>query len=516
MKKMISFAIIIIIIIMLGTGMLHVGAGTVTSCHSPAYLEYGQNDIIRCNFPSNFESVFWYKNSDQGPFISYENELTVGPGFDSGKFVITPDGSLLIYNVNLEHEKRVRVFVHYEGWEDDIRQEIDVIVFIRPNPPFPHIDVCEGRSNCLIVLDELTELKCSVNETRPEINLVWSKQSGNEIVTLPSREMKYTIGHKTSTITSTNVAFANNHVLEVITCRTSDNAPWLNLSQSSVLIEENVNNFTSMLPSEIYAKPKEKLTLDVDHEVYAAVWKKLEATGQYRTIGYIVNGVSELFGSFFEITRVGALEIKNFQVKDEGEYLCVYATAKRHTSKRFQAYYFIAPNPPYPKIFGCSDKNNCQLNVSSRGHLTCSLEGIRPLVHLEWIFIGEGASPITFSSPVLHVANRGDSYDSSVTTSFAIEPGTLEQNIHVACEVVDKMEAAIFLKSNVTLHYFHVPMDNGNRKLYRTGLAFLIIGASLTFVFCACFCFVIYAVISERKKEEKKKKQNLRKNRRSF
>lgn len=77
-------------------------------CQSPQYLQFRKLGIIHCNLNDTFSAVFWYDSTnifDDEPVVTFTHSIKGGQGYRSGEFDITPDGSLLILEVGLNHEK---------------------------------------------------------------------------------------------------------------------------------------------------------------------------------------------------------------------------------------------------------------------------------------------------------------------------------------------------------------------------------------------------------------------------
>lgn len=77
-------------------------------CQSPQYLQFKKLGIIHCNLNDTFSAVFWYDSTnifDDEPVVTFTHSIKGGQGYKSGEFDITPDGSLLILDVGLNHEK---------------------------------------------------------------------------------------------------------------------------------------------------------------------------------------------------------------------------------------------------------------------------------------------------------------------------------------------------------------------------------------------------------------------------
>lgn len=99
-------------------------------CGSPQYVELGKREVVKCSFIDGFVSINWYFNLDvtEGPpTIRFTNQEVTGEGYESGEFDITPDGSLIIKNVTVQHETRFTVY-EVES-PDDIprRHYVDIV-----------------------------------------------------------------------------------------------------------------------------------------------------------------------------------------------------------------------------------------------------------------------------------------------------------------------------------------------------------------------------------------------------
>lgn len=78
-------------------------------CTSPQYLELGETDVIQCFFADGFLAVLWYNSTAEEAILTYKNNEKSGRGYMSGEFDIFPNGSLIIQNVSLSHERYFRV-----------------------------------------------------------------------------------------------------------------------------------------------------------------------------------------------------------------------------------------------------------------------------------------------------------------------------------------------------------------------------------------------------------------------
>lgn len=76
-------------------------------------MEYRTRGLILCQFPQDeFDSIYWYDNtnvSEAEPTLTYDGKEKNGDGYFSGEFDIHDNGTLIINNVSLLHEKNFKV-----------------------------------------------------------------------------------------------------------------------------------------------------------------------------------------------------------------------------------------------------------------------------------------------------------------------------------------------------------------------------------------------------------------------
>ncbi|XP_071852734.1 uncharacterized protein [Apostichopus japonicus] len=111
-------------------------SGTVVSsdkCQTPQYLQLGKKGMISCNFPGGLYGTFWYHSSnltsEDRRFISLRGGIVSGPGYDSGKYGVQPDGSLIINNVSTKHNTYFGVSTLATREDDPIVEYVCVVVY---------------------------------------------------------------------------------------------------------------------------------------------------------------------------------------------------------------------------------------------------------------------------------------------------------------------------------------------------------------------------------------------------
>lgn len=99
-------------------------------CYSEQYVELHTADLVICNFPSDYNSLFWFDdllNEDAQPIISSSSSGTDGPGYNSGEYGLFANGTLEICNVTLHHEKMFKVVgFSAEGFFTEFRISVKI------------------------------------------------------------------------------------------------------------------------------------------------------------------------------------------------------------------------------------------------------------------------------------------------------------------------------------------------------------------------------------------------------
>lgn len=80
----------------------------LSECDPLQYLGIGQMGIIKCSFDAKFYSVFWYNSNDtvnDEPILNFKEKVKSGRGYLSGEYDVADDGSLIINETTLQHER---------------------------------------------------------------------------------------------------------------------------------------------------------------------------------------------------------------------------------------------------------------------------------------------------------------------------------------------------------------------------------------------------------------------------
>lgn len=68
---------------------------------------YGEEGMISCYFRPNFQTIIWFdETSTRDPFIRLEHDTKSGRGYDSGKYDVLQNGSLVIKTIEFINEQQ--------------------------------------------------------------------------------------------------------------------------------------------------------------------------------------------------------------------------------------------------------------------------------------------------------------------------------------------------------------------------------------------------------------------------
>ncbi|PIK47791.1 hypothetical protein BSL78_15334 [Apostichopus japonicus] len=181
-KMTFSLTIRMICVIMV-TQLLYLSLSRGDSCPPNEYLEIGQKGYIGCFFEDGFTLVAWYNTDDfiqANAVVKLRGEDKSGIGWDSKEFDIHLNGSLIINEVDFQHESIFTVRVYRKTQEFPTTFYIDVKTTVTPKRPFPVIYDCDVPSEiCHTVSNEDSQLMCSVLDSRPAVPVIWTARTSD-------------------------------------------------------------------------------------------------------------------------------------------------------------------------------------------------------------------------------------------------------------------------------------------------------------------------------------------------
>lgn len=477
--------------------LFNISGGQNEGCDSPQYLEIGRTGVIQCTFGGDFYGIFWYKSVglELGTAIIkvFANEKS-GYGYNSGKYDIYPNGSLIINNVGYEHD-RIFTAVKVGSLADvPVHFQINVTIIVKPVRLRPSIDVCRrNETTCYTLIRKASELRCSIWNARPAITLQWIARTnrGNKTV----RCSLQTELHNSSHTSHCTIAESAHHssLLSLLVCKANDEHGLLLEDEALVFVEsdDEMHKLLTDEQSEVLVERGRQMELTcTEGKPYLIVWKKItQLQGTVEVLIYGAYGVKhtaygKMYNKEYELNSSGSLVVRNTKVQNEGLYSCSFQNEVYENMGLFEVIVYV---PAYPTVKGCSLSQYCVVEGQMKGNLTCSVTGIRPPVQLEWRIVFEHQSSlITFTEREVIINQNDDVFDVRLTSTYRIQPST--DRVTVECAIADTNIEAL---QKATKFDLLVTASTGKGVVGRLWthdgiIISIIIGATLIIVIAMC------------------------------
>ncbi|XP_071851915.1 uncharacterized protein [Apostichopus japonicus] len=474
-------------------------------CELLQYISIGSNGTIRCLF-QEYIAASWYSPEADQLILFYQNGHKSGNGYTSGNYDIYPNGSLFIRNVTLEHETLLRVTKVISLTEETVSYEIQVKTVVRPNTTYPIIGLCsDSHKACLKSLDSDTTLDCSIEKTRPPVNLTWMSRSLERNRTLPSRYNVITQDNVTYTSSATIIfSLTQWHLLTLFVCQASSLPPDLMQEKESFVLIDKIVNYTAVaIPTTKHIATHSLMKLactDTNDGMF--VWKqRLAGQRHWSNILFHIpppKSVTESYSSEFELDKDGMLFIRTIESWHEGLYVCIHKQDSDDAVLLYDVQIYVTPVPAYPVVDGCNHQQYCVLHVKQGDVLTCSVHGIRPEVKLEWKTFPDDAT-ISFSDQTHTVKQTEDTFDIVITSTIS---SASSNRVTAICRVTESSNHQFDLSTTIDLFYENV------RTTIEPTTANLLIPTVIvsTLVTIALLLAILYLII--RKVRRRKRKPN--------
>lgn len=399
-------------------------------CPSPQYINLGSVGIVECTFPEGFYGVVWYdkeKFSSSGhSFLQFIDGERNGEGYASGEFDVYPNGSLVIRNVTLQHERSFTVSIFESESDVPVSLDVKVVVTVKPSTPFPVITLCGERSNtCFRSLQPHFNVTCYIQSTRPHVLLSWVVRGTNGDKEIAFQNTITEEGHLSTSKAITSGAFSHSLLLSLLVCK-ADSIPGLLTETETIIFIENRNINLSALEFEttvIERGSRLKLICSANN-TSMIVWKRAKERhdDEFNLLSYaayFAKNMSRTYSEEYLLQQDGSLLIPHTEVKDEAFYGCISQTSSTSNTALFHVLVFVAA---HPVVHGCTDDKSCVLKKPLQGSLTCSVTGVRPRIDLEWNTLDEeDSSVISFTDHQVTVRNVGDVYNVILTSSYQVQ-----------------------------------------------------------------------------------------------
>ncbi|KAJ8049577.1 Protein NLRC5 [Holothuria leucospilota] len=418
-----------------------------SECGTPQYIEIGSVGLIQCSFPDDVYSVLWYKPTKFSlgdAFLTLVNSVKSGERFLSGEFDIYPNGSLIIHNVSIKHEGRYTVLMLKHPESNSQTYNVAVFVYAQTFSRVPVIDNCDNQSGfCFQMLDNTSEISCTIRDARPAIPLRWMLRAGDGDRLISSRlSIKNGTHHFfTSRVTITN-AFVDSRSLILLVCKANEPSGLLQKNESFTLIQGSDQTLPNILPKTALIKRNTRIELNcTDKSISYLVWQvKQSQEVTFKTLLYAVfvgEHSLRLFNDDYKLQKHFSIVVDNVRVHHEGTYRCISSNGLEDDVNMYEVVVFDYPDPPYPVVDGCNHEQYCVLEGHTEGILTCTVKGIRPQVDLALVGISDRSSnALLFYDKTITIKQHGDTSDVILTSKYRCNRASVSR-LTVECKVVN-------------------------------------------------------------------------------
>lgn len=296
-------------------------------CLPTQFIELGQRAIVKCSSKRMNYGVYWYNSTNvaNNPIISLENTEKAGQGLESGEYDIFHNGSLIIQNVTLQHDRVFSVIFLSNRHSEGAFFNISLVVTVHPPQNYPYIPQCNHEDNCFTSLADTSVLDCSVTDARPAVNLTWVQRTAKGEVHVPCHTSVHYNGrtyHTQARVTLKQSQFPTSFA--VLVCKSHSSPPLMTQSESGVLLDINDHNISLNKPVQMYVSKGTTVSLPT---VYAKslylVWKKRSTMHEYSSLIATFRG-KVLKLEDYETDARRSLLIPVVHLYHEGIYVCFY------------------------------------------------------------------------------------------------------------------------------------------------------------------------------------------------
>lgn len=109
----------------------YTGGEIQDGCEEKQFLELGRSGTITCYFDVPFHAILWYDSkdiADRAPIVRCVRDDDTEDGCVSGIHGVSPDGSLLIETVSLQHDRTFTVLKFSSEFEEPTKYLVEAIV----------------------------------------------------------------------------------------------------------------------------------------------------------------------------------------------------------------------------------------------------------------------------------------------------------------------------------------------------------------------------------------------------
>lgn len=181
---------------------------------------------------------------------------------------------------------------------------------------------------CFKKLPRGTQLKCSVRDSRPTIDLTWISRTANGDKNVSYELTTTSRGLLKTSIATTNDLLAHSSGINLLLCKAHSLPQLLMHNESLIIIESDIRDLNLYTPISKYTKINSGLNLSCsEHETTFLVWKYSQKSNKIFTeIAYGVfwqNDILKFGSEGYNLTDAGFIFIPEVRPELEGQYACI-------------------------------------------------------------------------------------------------------------------------------------------------------------------------------------------------
>ncbi|PIK51343.1 hypothetical protein BSL78_11780 [Apostichopus japonicus] len=296
-------------------------------CTPLQYAELGETVTLECSFEEDSYGIYWYDTTDvtENPFLYLDEGVKTGEGYLSGEFDIHANGSLIIKNVSLDHD-RVFTVVQLQNRETfTITNNVKVVVTVQPPVSYPSIQWCHERRYCYNHPQHNFTVTCSVNATRPPLTLAWKLQTvhGKQNISFDAKVVEYQ--GVFTTLIAVDQSGLDKNTFAPLVCDTEVNQPFSSIKDAVILLEINQPDVILSEAVLLRHSENESVTLPCsDDDLVFFVWKKQISASEYKVLAHGSSGYAMIESSKYTLRNRTSLDIARSSIEYNGIYVCFF------------------------------------------------------------------------------------------------------------------------------------------------------------------------------------------------
>lgn len=430
-------------------------------CNQTYYLEIGKPAVVSCEYDRSFYAVRWYRNGEDFSFLRIDGKNKGGTGYTSGEFDIQTDGSMVIPEVQLEHENNYTISVLDSTGVVHSRQLYLYVTVLLDGLTLVNCKTSNSKlCNRLALQPRKHALLCIASNSRPPVDITWkttSVERQSDILTPLDNDFVL----NTTSLLYTTFSFVQYHeehfALEYVTCLVTGTAHGKTGNASMYL--EGKEKFQKTTTDVQYVKRGSPFQLECPPNTFElGILKYHHANGTTKILmtfnGYIDTECT--FGTNCEAKQHGRFTTDEVSFDDEGSYECIFGDGSVTNNHISNLTVVVLPVETMTIIENCEGNQECTQNTVLYGILKCSVIGLRPSVHLSFE-VAENSKDDIFLFNVKNqivASSNGFSFDTILSAEYDIQE--CSEPVQVACKADSKIH------NDITTSKVWLVTDNRN------------------------------------------------------